>query len=132
VASDQLTVVQEGLAAFNRREYDEALRRFSPELEWDTTRLLPDGRVYSRREAVGAYWTDVVERWDELRIVADRWLEGDDYVLMLGRLVGRGAEGGVPVEGPWHQLWWFRGGVPVRCDNYGDAAAALRDAGLAG
>jgi ketosteroid isomerase-like protein len=132
VASDQLRVVQEGLAAFNRREFDEAMGMFSPELEWDTTRLLPDGRVYSGREAVRAYWADVVERWDELRIEAERWLEGDDRVLMLGRLVGRGAGGGVPVEGPWHQLWWFRGGVPVRCDNYGDAAAALRDAGLAG
>jgi ketosteroid isomerase-like protein len=86
--------------------------------------------VYKGREAVRAYWQDIAERWEEIRIEADRWLEGDDCVLMLGRLVGTGAGGGVPVEGPWHQLWRFRGDVPVRCDNYSDEAAALRDAGL--
>jgi hypothetical protein len=46
--------------------------------------------------------------------------------------MGRASDrGGSPAERS-HQLWWFRSAVLVRCDNYSDEAAALRDAGLAG
>ena len=51
--------------------------------------------------------------------------------MMLGRLIGRGAGSGVPVEAPWHQVFTFRAGArPIRCDNYSDSAKALRAAGL--
>jgi ketosteroid isomerase-like protein len=103
---------------------------FDHEIEWDTTGLLPDGRVHRGRAEIRAYWEDVAERWEDLRIADDRWLEGEDCVVMLGRLISRGARSGAPVEAPWHQVWRFRGDVPIRCDNYSDAEAALRAAGL--
>lgn len=128
--SDRVRLVQQGLASFNRGEFDDALGLFAHEMEWDTTGLLPDGRVYRGREEIRAYWEDIAERWEELRIADDRWLEGEACVVMLGRLIGRGAGSGAPVEAPWHQVWRFRDDVPIRCDNYSDTAAALCDAGL--
>jgi ketosteroid isomerase-like protein len=73
MASDRVRVPQEGLALFNRGEFDASLERFAPELEWDTTRMLPDGRVYRGRDEVRSYWEDVAERWEELRRQLQRW-----------------------------------------------------------
>lgn len=130
MSSQRVALMQEGLARFNRGEFERALVLFAPEMEWDTTGLLPDGRIYRGRDEIRTYWEDVAERWGELRIEADKWLEGDDCVVMLGRLVGTGSGSGVPVEAPWQQVWTFRGELPIRCDNYRESKTALRAAGL--
>lgn len=107
--ADRLERVREGTAAFNRGDADAALDNLDDELEWDTTALLPDGTVYRGRAEIKTYWTDVWDRWDELQIVPDEWVESRDCVVMLGRLQGRGAGSGVPIEAPWHQVWRFAG-----------------------
>ncbi|MSO40665.1 MAG: hypothetical protein EXQ70_01980 [Solirubrobacterales bacterium] len=100
-------------------------------MEWDTTRLLPDGRVHAGRDDVLAYWRDIAERWESLRIEADEWLSpNDEFVVMLGRLVGVAAQSGVAVEGDWHRVWQLMDAVPYRCGNFSDRDEALAAAGL--
>jgi hypothetical protein len=77
-----------------------------------------------------AYWREIGERWDDFRIEADRWIEGDGVVLLLGRLIARGVGSGVPVETTWDQVWTIEGTVPIRCENYIERDRAWRAAGL--
>jgi ketosteroid isomerase-like protein len=115
---------------FNEREYARSAATLHQDVEWDTSGLLPDGRVYKGRNELLAYWRDVGERWEELRVEPEEWIETDDALLMFGRLVGRGSGSGVPVEGPWHQVWRFEGDWAIRCENFSDRGAALAAAGL--
>jgi ketosteroid isomerase-like protein len=130
VEPDAPTVIRRGIELFNRREYEESIATLSPAIEWDTTDAVPDGRLYAGREDVLALWRDIDSRWHDFRIETERWIEGDRVILVLGRLVARGAESGVPVEQPWDQVWRIEDDVPIRCENYTDRAKAWRAAGL--
>ena len=131
-ASDRIELVRRGTELFNRRDFERSLRLLAAdsEFEWDTTTVVPDGRVYRGVSEVEAYWSDVFSRWHEFRIEPEEFHEGGDAVVMLGSLHGRGAGSGVPIVSTWHQVWRFRGETPVRCENYGDRDEALRAAGL--
>jgi ketosteroid isomerase-like protein len=130
VGSAHLELVQSGLAAFNEGDYDRSLDALGGELTWDTTQAVPDGTRYTGREEIKRYWLDIADRWSSLTIEADEWFETEDRILMLGRLVGVGSGSGVPVVGPWHQLWSFEGDTLLRCENFTDPAAARAAAGL--
>jgi ketosteroid isomerase-like protein len=123
--------VRAGLDAFNEGDFDRALDMMGDEPEWDTTHAVPDGTFYRGREAIKAYWLDIAERWIALRIEADDWIEAGERVVMLGRLVATGSGSGVPVEGPWNQVWSLAGERALRCENYVDPGAALAAAGVA-
>jgi ketosteroid isomerase-like protein len=125
-----LDQVKAGLEAFNADDFDRALDTFYEDFTWDTTQAVPDGQVYVGREAIKRYWLDIGDRWTSLTIEADEWIESGDQVVMLGRLVGVGSGSGVPVVGPWCQVWSFEGDALVRCDNFSDPDAALAAAGL--
>jgi len=131
-ANDRIELVRRGTELFNRREFEQSLGLLSVDsaFEWDTTTVVPDGRVYRGMSEIEAYWSDVLSRWREFRIEPEEFRAGEDAVVMLGSLHGTGAESGVPIVSPWHQVWRFRGETPVRCENYGDRDEALRAAGL--
>jgi hypothetical protein len=130
VEADPLSVIRTGLELFNDGEYEASIATLPPQIEWDSTDAVPDGGLYRGRNAVLTLWVEIGQRWDDFRIEADRWIEGDGVVLMLGRLVGRGVGSGVPVEGGWNQVWRLEEDVPVRCENYTDRDRAWREAGL--
>ena len=122
---------REGLARFNRGEFEGALELFAPEIEWDTRAAVPDGDLYRGRDEVLSYWRTIGQRWEDFYIEADEWIDVDaQTVLMLGRLIGRGVGSSVPVEGTWDQVWRFRDGHLVACENHTDRARARRAAGL--
>jgi ketosteroid isomerase-like protein len=86
--------------------------------------------VYKGGAEIEAYWRDIFSRWHEFRIEPNEFRESEDAVVMLTSLHGKGAESGVPIVAPWHQVWRFRGDAPVRCENYSDRDEALRAAGI--
>lgn len=119
-----------GLELFNRGDYESSLAELSPEIEWDTRAAVPDGGLYRGRDEVLGLWREIANRWADFRIEPEEWLEGDGVVLMLGRLVARGVESGVPVSDTWDQVWWVEGELPTRCENHTDRASAYRAAGI--
>jgi ketosteroid isomerase-like protein len=130
VGSEPAEVILQGVALFNRGEYEAALDILGPGIEWDTTGAVPDGTAYRGREEVLAYWRSIPDRWADFRIEPERTVQGDGLILLLGRLYGRGVDSGVPVETTWDQVWRIEDERPVRCENYIDRARAWRTAGL--
>lgn len=130
VETDALARIREGLELFSRGDYEASVMKLSPEIEWVTTEAVPDGGIYRGRAAVVAWWIALGERWDDFRIEPERWVAGADVVLMLGTLVARGVESGVPVESSWDQVWHVRDGQAVRCENFIDRERAWTASGL--
>jgi hypothetical protein len=127
---DALAVIRDGMDLYNRGEFEASIAMLPPEIEWDTSAAVPDGRVYRGRDDVLALWREIAGRWDEFRIEPNRWITGDGVVWMLGRMVARGAGSGVPIEGVWDQVWGVEGAVPVSCANYTDRDRSREAAGL--
>jgi len=79
---------------------------------------------------VGMYLRDVLNTWEELRLLPEEFRDLGDRVLMLGRMAGRGLGSGVPVDAPIGMVFECRGGKISRIRSFLDRGEALRAVGL--
>ena len=103
-----------------------AMRIFSPEIEFAMPEVLPHGGTIHGLEALGHYFGEVQERWDDFRAELDDLVNGDARVVALGRFCGRPKASGRYVEIPFALVWTLRDGVAVRVDEYTDTALLLQ------
>jgi ketosteroid isomerase-like protein len=104
---------------------------FDPEIEVHEDPSFPEAGVYRGIEAVGRYFRQFTESFDEFTFEAEDFIDVDeDRVLMLFRLRTRGKESGATVDA--HPGWIFtvRDRKAVRIEAYLDRAEAFAAAGL--
>jgi ketosteroid isomerase-like protein len=94
-------------------------------VEFAMPEVLPHGGTINGRDAVGAYFGEVLGRWDDFRAEADDFVDGGDRVVALGRFCGRPKATGRYVEIPFALVWTMRDGLAVRVDEYTDTALLL-------
>jgi ketosteroid isomerase-like protein len=90
----------------------------APDVEWHPlTGALVEGRPYRGHEGVKAYFGDLAE--PESDVVADRFINAGDLVLVLGRIHAIGRGSGVEIETPATWVWRLRRGraVYMRVDS---------------
>jgi ketosteroid isomerase-like protein len=90
-----------------------------------------DSDSYRGREGLEAWFVDLGNTWAEIRVVAEEIRDLGDRILWLGRILGVGRGGGVPVDAPNGVLIDVRDGKISRIRTYPDHGEALRAAGLA-
>lgn len=130
--SEPLRVLQRGYEMVWREDrLEEALIGLAPEFEWVVPGH-PEGDVRQGADATIAFFRDWIESWGELQVDWDLHQAGQDRVLAIITMHGRGRESGAPVDMRVGQLWTFREGRAVRMALYYDVDEALREAGLAG
>ena len=126
-----MEIVKRGIDAFSGRDVDLATEFATPDFEWFPA--MP-GTVeqgsYRGREGVGMYLRDVLDTWDELRVLPEEFRDLGDRVLMMGRMAGRGLGSSAPVDAPIGMVFECRGGRISRIRSYLDYGEALRAAGL--
>jgi ketosteroid isomerase-like protein len=131
MSEQNVEIVRRAVDAFSGRDADLAASFATPDFEWFPA--MP-GTVergsYRGREGVGMYFRDVLDTWEELRVLPDEFRDLGDRVLMLGRIEGRGRGSGVNVDTPWGGIFDFRDGGVWRVRSYLDQSEALRAAGL--
>jgi ketosteroid isomerase-like protein len=118
------------IAAYNRRDFDAAVRFFDPEIEWV---LPPLQRSDSCRgvDEVKRFWEGLDETFEELRLEPLESIDGGERVATRLRYYGRGKGSGVEIEGDlYHQVATFRGGKMVRIEYFTDWPSALEAADL--
>jgi ketosteroid isomerase-like protein len=117
---------------WNRGHIDAATDLFHPEVVWHGYTHLPDSGRRDGVEAVRAWVTDFAEAWGEIGVSIERLVEvGDDVVLALVRMSGRGRDSGVAVRsGVDGHLWTIRDGRIVAVRMYQGTQAALEAVGL--
>ena len=100
-----------------------------PEVEWDTTRQVPDGEVSCGVAGVRQFF----HRWEGplagYEFELEEAIDMGDEVFTVLRQRAKGKGSGVPVEGRIAQIWTFREGKVVRYRGFQDKAEALRAAG---
>jgi ketosteroid isomerase-like protein len=130
MSQENVDKVRDFIAAYNRRDFDEAVASFDPEIEWV---LPPQQSSDSCRgpDEVKRFWEGLDETFDELRLEPQEFLDAGDHVATRLRYYGRGKVSGAEIEEVmYHQVATFRDGRMVRLEYFVEWSEALAAAGL--
>ena len=115
--------------AYNRRDFDAAIRDFDPDIEW----VLPE---HQRSDsAIGVrgiirFWDGLDETFDELQLRPQEYVDAGDRVATRLRHYARGKGSGLALDNElYHQVTTFRDGVIVRIEYVTTWEEALEAAG---
>jgi ketosteroid isomerase-like protein len=129
VSKENVDKTHDFIAAYNRRDFDAAVRFFHPDVDWV---LPPLQRADSCRgpEEVRRFWAGLDELFDELTLVPQETVDAGNIVAIRLRYHLRGKESGVEMdEEMYHQVTTFRDGVMVRIEYFTSWPEALAAAG---
>jgi ketosteroid isomerase-like protein len=111
--------------AYNRRDYDTALRDFDPDIEW----VLPEHQSADSgrgTDAVMRFLDGLDETFDQLRLEAQEFVDEGDRVATRLRHYARGKGSGIEIDAElYHQVATFRDGRIVRMEYVTSWPAAL-------
>jgi ketosteroid isomerase-like protein len=130
VSQENVEILHRALEAFNRRDFDVALRDVAPDATVDMSRSLsPDAGIYVGHDAIRRLWRDMTEPFEQQTMVPGEFIPHGDHVVVpiTARMTGRG---GIEVEARSAMVATFRDGHLVRWTMYQDRAEALTAVGL--
>jgi len=132
MSEENVELVRRAYAALTRGDADSLRDLAGPEFVVNFSRRLVDPAVLSRDEALGSFFEQLRETWEDWPVWEPQELiEADDKVVALIRTSARGKGSGVEVEAYVWNLWTFRDGRLAEMKYFGDdRAAALEAAGL--
>jgi ketosteroid isomerase-like protein len=130
MSQENVDKAREFIAAYNRRDFNAAIKDFDPEIEW----VMPARqRSDSGRgpDAAIRFFEDIDEAMEELRLKPQEFIDAGDRVATRLRHYGRGKGSGVEIdEELYHQVATFRNGKIVRMEYFAEWDEALEAAGL--
>ena len=104
-----------------------------PDVEWDIRdSSSPMAGLYQGREAVRDFYRKWAGAFSDWSYDLDELLAAEDKVVAFVTERGHGRGSGVEVTMQRANVWTFRDGMIVRFQSFGDRAAAMAAAGLAG
>jgi len=130
MSEQNLKAVVAYIDAYNRRDFDEAVKPFDPDVEW----ILPDRQSSDSgrgTDAVIRFWKEIDENFDDLQLRPQEHVHAGDRVATRLRHYGR-AKSGVEIDTElYHQVVTFREGRMVRIEYFASWPEALEAAGVA-
>jgi ketosteroid isomerase-like protein len=124
MSQENVEIVREANAAFNRRDLDHWIEFFDPEIEYHDTPGFP-GREAFRRHA-----ESYLDAWSDASVEIDARAVGKQVVGRI-RYTGAGRATGIEVETPeFGALYDFRAGCIRRVRQFATYGEALEAAGL--
>lgn len=101
------------------------------QIEWDMSRLMPDGRVYHGHSGVREFWRGWAGTWDDFEFSIDKIVDaGDGDVVVRVHQAGTGRGSRAAVTFHFGQVWTVRDGRIVRFRAFPDFGQALEAGGL--
>jgi ketosteroid isomerase-like protein len=96
-------IVRELVDALNRADVEAMVERYyAPDAEFiPAMQAALEGTVYRGSEQIRAYYEEIYDVWDELRVELDEVCTRGDLVTATGRVRARGKASGVALDGPW-------------------------------
>jgi ketosteroid isomerase-like protein len=130
MSQEDVALAHRTYAAFNRRDLDEVLRVFDPEVEVHDPPEMPDSAIHRGHDAVMRDWQRTFDSFEEFTIEVEecRDLGGELFVLLRYR--GRGRGSGVTVDAQLAHVVTVKDGKLLRLRQFLDRQQALDAAGL--
>jgi ketosteroid isomerase-like protein len=124
-------------AALNAPNPREAIRawleRFAdPEIEWELPPIAVEQHVYHGIDGVMEFFELILETFEQVHQVPERFIDCGDRVLVFVRSEARGRTAGLDIDEEWAHLVTVRDGKSVRVQQFRERDDALEAAGLRG
>jgi ketosteroid isomerase-like protein len=130
VSPSNVDILRQAVDAFNQRDDETVLTLIDPGIEYESAML--ERRTYRGHAGLREYRQDLDEAWTDWQIEDHRFLEaGNDRVLHLYRIVGRGRSSGILLDQRVAALWTLRDQRILHGKAFSDQGEALRVAGVA-
>jgi uncharacterized protein len=130
VAREYVDLVRQGYEAWNRGDREWVLGQMSPDFEWVTPDDDPDPGTHAGHEGVVDFWDQWREIFGLLKFQVEETIDAGDRVVAVVRRLGIGNVSGVEVQEVVIQVFTFRDGRAVRCEEFYDREQALSSVGL--
>ncbi|HZG48457.1 MAG TPA: nuclear transport factor 2 family protein [Thermoleophilaceae bacterium] len=103
VAGENIALIQRGLDAFSRGDFDAGVADMDPEIEWHVAFRLPDmppeKTIYRGPDEVRRLWAAFTSVWEQLTVTLEEVVEArDDVVVVRARFAGQGSGSGIEVD----------------------------------
>ena len=125
VIATDIEVVKATFAAFAARDLETVLALADPDIEFTAVTGEHAGRTdpYKGHDGLRAYFRDVAEVWEELRLTPREFRAAGDLILVIGKVSARSSARTVSGSTGW--IWRVRDGKVVYGRVYASAADAI-------
>ena len=131
MSRENLEIVRRTMEATNRRDLEAMDDLISENFEFHSTFAASEGRMFRGHRGIREYFETLEEAFDDLHLEAEDIVDaGDDRVVLLVWVSGRGKGSEIPVRHLYGQIWTLSDGRVEKIESYLDPAEALRGAGL--
>ncbi len=130
MSQENVEIVRAAIDAWNRGDWDAALKDAAPSFEFDFSRSLGPGRGVYSLDQMGEYFQEFTEAWESLRLEADEFIEAGEHVVMPNTLHAQGRDG-IELQARSAWVWTIHDGSIARLCFYQERREALEAVGLA-
>jgi ketosteroid isomerase-like protein len=129
MSQENVEIIRAVIDAYNRADWDAALKDSAPDFELDWSRALGPQRGIYRLDQMGAFFDDFAETFESIRIEAHEFIDAGENVVVPLTGYFR-ARDGIEATTRITLLWAIRGDAVVRACMYQEQEEALKAAGL--
>ena len=125
MSAENVAVVRSIYDNFAQGDIGSVLGALAPDVEWveGAQEFLPHRGVHrGPDEVAGGVFGMVMENFDEFAVIAERFHDAGDVVVVEGRATGR-TKNGAQLDAPAAWVWTVRDGMVTRNRNYHDIDA---------
>lgn len=122
--SENADILREAYRAFARGDMETVVATWDPAIEFDgpNSSRMPGAGTHRGKADVARLFTGMRDRWDDLVLAPDEFIESGDTLVVLGHLEGRAKATGSQVKVPFVHVWRMSGGLVRRGQALTDTA----------
>src|SRR4029453_422498 len=109
MSQENVEIVRASIDAWNRRDWDAALKDAAPNFTFDFSRSMGPGRGIYSLDQMGEYFRELAEAGESVRPEAGEMVEASDRVVMPNTVHARGRDG-IEVQAHSAWVWTIRDG----------------------
>ena len=95
MSQENVAIVREAVEAFNAGDFETALDRVHPNVEWRTPDVFPDSATYRGPEGVRGFFQTWLDTFRGFRLHLGKCVPVDEHRVLAGlRVSGEGVESG--------------------------------------
>jgi len=133
MSQENVERTRDAVEAINRGDFEAALDRAHPDVEWQTLDMFPDAGTHQGPEGIRDFFQTWRDTFRGCRLQLERCVPVGDQVVAALRVSGEGAVSGAQVESPvFFQVLEFRDGQLIRGRMVQTESEAFEAAGTDG
>jgi ketosteroid isomerase-like protein len=129
MSQENVEIVRAAVDAYNRGDFDAAMKDAAPDFEFDFSRAVGPLHGVFRLDQMRRVWDEVREPWESVRIELDELIDAGEQVVATRTGFMRGRDG-IEVQARITEVWTIRDRAIVRVCLYQEKREALEAAGL--